>query len=411
MCLLLFQVVYFTALFPYVVLIILLCRGATLEGHLKGIEFYIATVNTSKLVDAKVWGDAASQIFFSLSASWGGLIALASYNRFHNDCLRDSLIVSLGNCLTSFFAGFVIFSFLGYLAYELETDVSDVADSGVGLAFVVYPDAVTRIPVSGLWSVLFFIMLITLGLDSEFALVETVSTSVMDEIKPLREKKAFTLGVLSLVMFVCGLPRTCDGGMYVLSLMDTFSGAWNLLVIALGECIAVSWVYHFSGGKLLSGKIRFMEDIRAMLGSNANKNCWNWDCFSWWWAICWFLLTPICLSFVLIFQWVQYSPIAYEDGAYYPQWAQIVGNCLTLLSLLGIVINAIVMIILQVRNKEPIADLFRPDREWGPALVQHRKLVLRYAPEENFVVDPWGGEGREHIHEMKQVKDGDCNVV
>ena len=43
---------------------------------------------------------------------------------------RDSLIVSLGNCLTSFFAGFVVFSFLGYLADQEQTSVKDVTDSG-----------------------------------------------------------------------------------------------------------------------------------------------------------------------------------------------------------------------------------------------------------------------------------------
>ena len=366
-----------------------------MEGHLKGIEFYIANIEIAKLSEAKVWAAAASQIFFSLSASWGGLIALASYNRFHNDCLRDSLIVSLGNCLTSFFAGFVIFSFLGYLAHELDSEVSDVVDSGVGLAFIVYPDAVTRMPASGLWSVLFFIMLITLGLDSEFALVETVSTSVMDEIKPLREKKVLTLGVLCLIMFILGLPLTCNGGVYVLTLIDSRAGSWNVLVIALCECIAVAWVYHFNGGRVLSGKIRFMEDIRVMLGANANKNCWNWDCFSWWWATCWFFLTPISVLFVLIFSWSDYSPIAYGKDDLYPQWAQALGICLTMSVLMGIIVTGIVLIVQQVRSKQPIGDLFRPDREWGPALVQHRRLVLRYVPEDTFEVDPWAGEGSE----------------
>ncbi len=95
------QVVYFTALFPYLVLIILFIRGLTLEGHYEGIKFYILEPDLDKLKEAAVWKDAAVQIFFSLSASWGGLITLASYNRFHNDVLR---------CGTSSYVAFVLVS-------------------------------------------------------------------------------------------------------------------------------------------------------------------------------------------------------------------------------------------------------------------------------------------------------------
>ena len=46
---------------------------------------------------------------------------------------RDALLVSFGNCLTSVFAGFVIFSYLGFLAKELGQNVGDVADGGRSL--------------------------------------------------------------------------------------------------------------------------------------------------------------------------------------------------------------------------------------------------------------------------------------
>ena len=94
-------------------------------------------------------------------------------NTFFYAC-SDALIVSLTNCLTSVFAGFVVFSVLGFISYQVGVDVADVATSGAGLAFVVYPDGITQMPVSPIWAVLFFIMLLTLGLDSQVRSLWTV---------------------------------------------------------------------------------------------------------------------------------------------------------------------------------------------------------------------------------------------
>ena len=80
---------------------------------------------------------------------------------------RHAFIVSMANCLTSVFTGFVIFSILGFLAHELGVDIKDVASSGSGLVFVVYPAALALLPIPQLWSVLFFLMLINVGLSSQ----------------------------------------------------------------------------------------------------------------------------------------------------------------------------------------------------------------------------------------------------
>ncbi|KAK2151064.1 hypothetical protein LSH36_377g03025 [Paralvinella palmiformis] len=329
------KVVYFTALFPYVVLVILLVRGLTLQGYYQGIEFYILKPDFSKLASSGVWKDAAVQIFFSLSDSWGGLIALASYNRFHNDALRDSLIVSIGNCLTSFFAGFVIFSFLGFLAYSMDTTVDKVAESGVGLAFIVYPAAVVRMPVSVLWAILFFVMLITLGLDSE-------------------------------------------GGAYMLQLMDHYSGGWNVLLIAFCECISIAYVYGFC---------RFKEDIRIMIGNNPCC-CFPWNCCYYWWAACWYFFTPVGVVFILIYSWVDYSEVTYGDYVY-PQWAAGLGWLMTLAVVCGIFVTGFGLIIRQCVRGEPILNLFKPTRYWGPYLKKHRRLMLRYLEPSQVDLDPW----------------------
>lgn len=50
----LFQVVYFTATFPYIVLFILMIRGATLDGSLDGVLFYLKP-DIAKLKDPRVW--------------------------------------------------------------------------------------------------------------------------------------------------------------------------------------------------------------------------------------------------------------------------------------------------------------------------------------------------------------------
>jgi len=160
------KVVYVTATFPYLVLFVLLIVGVQQEGAWIGIKFYIKP-NLAKLSEISVWSDAAVQIFYSLGAAWGVLLNYSSLNKFNNNVYRDALFVSTINCMTSVLAGFVVFSVLGSLAYTTGRDIHEVVDQGCGLAFVAYPAAVVNLPYAPFCAVLFFMMLLSLGLDSQ----------------------------------------------------------------------------------------------------------------------------------------------------------------------------------------------------------------------------------------------------
>lgn len=159
------KVVYFTATFPFVILAVLFVRGITLPGAIDGIRFYI-TPKWTDLARLEVWSDAAVQIFFSLGPGWGGIINMASYNRFRNRNRWDAIAIPVINCSTSIFAGFVVFSVLGFMAKRTGLPVEHVATGGPGLAFVTYPEAIAMMPWPNLWAVLFFFMLFLLGIDT-----------------------------------------------------------------------------------------------------------------------------------------------------------------------------------------------------------------------------------------------------
>ncbi|XP_030310847.1 sodium- and chloride-dependent glycine transporter 1 isoform X2 [Calypte anna] len=355
------KVVYFTATFPYVVLTILFVRGITLEGAITGIMYYL-TPQWDKILNAKVWGDAASQIFYSLGCAWGGLITMASYNKFHNNCYRDSIIISITNCATSVYAGFVIFSILGFMANHLGVDVSKVADHGPGLAFVAYPEALTLLPISPLWSILFFFMLILLGLGTQFCLLETLVTAIVDEVGNewiIRRKTFVTLGV-AVVGFLLGVPLTTQAGIYWLLLMDNYAASFSLVVISCIMCVAIMYIY---------GHRNYFKDIEMMLGFPPPL----------FFQICWRFISPAIIFFILVFTVIQYRPISYNDYVY-PTWAISIGFLMALSSVICIPIYAIYKVCCSEGDTllERLKNATKASKDWGPALAEHRSG--RYAP-------------------------------
>lgn len=323
------KVMYFTATCPYLVLLIFLIRGLTLPGSSDGLS-YLFTPDLEVLANPQVWLDAATQIFFSLSVGMGGVIAFASYNPKKQDCQRDVLIISLVNSFTSIFASMVIFSVLGYKATvqfdkcvdnntEVMLDFFDMGQGsinqenyddkfaefeatngplavcdlytilneksqGTGLAFVVFTEAIISMPGSPVWSVLFFLMLLSLGLGTMFGTVEGVCTPLFD--LGLKVPKAVLTGIVSVVSCIIGLVFCTGAGNYWLAIFNDYAGSIPLLVITFFEVVVVAWGY---------GTKRFDEDLAWMIGGP--KSVMGWI-LHYYFRICWTFLSPVILLVV-----------------------------------------------------------------------------------------------------------------
>ncbi|XP_034559960.1 sodium-dependent neutral amino acid transporter B(0)AT1-like [Notolabrus celidotus] len=328
------KAVYVTAILPYIVLFIFLIRGLTLKGALSGIKF-LFTPDVNELIKPTTWLDAGAQVFYSFGLAWGGLISFSSYNPVHNNCLKDAVILTVVTGLTSVYAASVTYTIIGFRATEkYDTCISDnimkllnafelpedsVTTSnyeetfnhlnssspdvvlgldiklcdmqkllsegveGTGLAFIVFTEAITKMPGSPIWSVLFFTMLFCLGLSTLFGNIEGVVVPLKDlKIFPKDWPHEALTGITCIVSFIICLLFAQHSGFYWVTLFDNFAGSVPLLTIGFFEMIAVVYIY---------GIDRFNEDIEFMIGYKPSI----------FWQISWRLISPLVVLVILVF--------------------------------------------------------------------------------------------------------------
>ncbi|XP_054480571.1 sodium- and chloride-dependent GABA transporter 2-like isoform X2 [Anoplopoma fimbria] len=360
------KVVYFTATFPYLMLIVLLIRGLTLPGAAIGIQFYLYP-DLGRLSDPQVWMDAGTQIFFSYAICLGSLTALGSYNKYNNNCYRDCMALCFLNSGTSFVAGFAIFSILGFMSFEQNVPISEVAESGPGLAFIAYPRAVSMMPFSPVWAALFFIMIVFLGLDSQFVCVESLVTAIVDMYPAVFRRKnrreLFLLGVV-FVSFFMGLIMLMEGGMYVFQLFDYYAASGMcLLFMSIFETVCIAWVY---------GADRFYDNIEDMIGYRPGRYI----------KYCWLFITPATCIGTFAFSLIKYTPLKYNNEYVYPWWGYFIGWLLALSSMVCIPLWMVYKIsTTQGTFRERIQLLITPSDDLPKTKREQERLLAIFAPE------------------------------
>uniref|UniRef100_A0A671W8Z2 Transporter n=1 Tax=Sparus aurata TaxID=8175 RepID=A0A671W8Z2_SPAAU len=330
------KVMYFSSVFPYVVLFIFLIRGLMLDGAMDGIT-YMFYPKLEIWGNVQVWRQAATQVFFALGLGYGSVIAYSSYNPVNNNCHRDALMVSCINFMTSVLASLVVFVVLGFRAKNIAlrcvaenlgtlnlmmsieskqhlvapgwpwintTDPSSVSldvyrewyahhgtmvgpnitdcslekemnkgVEGTGLAFIAFTEVMALFPASPFWSTLFFLMLLNLGLSTMFGTMQGILTPLMDNFIIFICRQDILISLCSCALgFLMGLLFTQRSGNYFVTMFDDYSATLPLVIVVIFETISVAWVY---------GTDRFLDDIEVMLNWRppvVYKYLWKYVC-------------------------------------------------------------------------------------------------------------------------------------
>jgi NSS family neurotransmitter:Na+ symporter len=254
------RVVYYTVIIPWVLLLVFIIRGVTLPGAAVGLSFYL-TPDWARLLSGDIWLAALTQVFFSLSVGFGVMIAYGSFLPKKANLAGNAFIIGIADALTAFCGGLAVFSALGFQAARLGVPVSEVVKSGPGLAFVAYPHIISSLPGAAFFGVLFFLMLLTLAVDSAFSLVEGVTASIRDKWGLSHRKVNLIVGGTA---FLLGLPMLTGAGLYILDIVDHFMNSVALVLVVLGQLIIVGWVVS-------------AEKMRAYINGNSTMR------IGWWW--------------------------------------------------------------------------------------------------------------------------------
>ena len=235
-----------------------------------------------------------------------GLVAYGSYLDEDSNLAVDCTIIAVGDAAVSVLSGVVMFSTMGGVGM-----LENISDSGIATAFIIYPQAIVNLTNVGwfnaFFGMIFYLMLVTLAIDSAFSIVEGVSTSLADKFHA--DHKKMTRWVCCAAA-VISLLYTTRAGLAWLDIVDNWTNQVNLILIGVLECIAVGWCFD-------TDKV-----IREI-----NRNTAGYKMPAAWFHISIKYISPVLL--VILFCWNMYSLFVLKGGVYgYAVWAEFLGGWL-----------------------------------------------------------------------------------
>ncbi|XP_016061554.1 PREDICTED: orphan sodium- and chloride-dependent neurotransmitter transporter NTT5 [Miniopterus natalensis] len=358
---------------PHVLLVCLLIRSLQLSGAGFGLQ-YLTLVKGSAMYTVNTWSQAGAQVLLALGLGFGPIVSLSSYVDPSNNCLIDAFVVALANLSFMVIAIPFVFCILGSWASvitnncteknaelllklvtlgelppeaqsplptkgdsttvfnswlnslpqpiknmvlshitecNIEKQFSKVAE-GPKFAFLTFVEAMSFTSGSVFWSIIFFLMLLTLGLNVMMGIMQSILTSLQDTFSFFRKHAKLFTGFVFGFMFLCSFFFIQPSGVYYIRLLSDYWMILPIMIIVIFENIAVAWAY---------GARRFLEDLETLWGYPIYPIFfWLWCCLSPIALIVLFSATMIILPLKNITYVAWDSSSSKETLRQYPSW-------------------------------------------------------------------------------------------
>lgn len=272
---------------------LLVVRALFLDGAASGLDALFSP-DWSAILDGSVWVAAYGQIFFSLSVGFGIMVTYASYLRRRADLTGSALVAGFANSSFEILAGIGVFATLGFMATASGVPVSEVATSGIGLAFVAFPQIISQMPLGDVFGVLFFGSLVIAGLTSLVSIVQVVVAAVQDRTGLGRVPTVLTVGGATALASVLLFPT--DSGLYLLDTVDHFINQYGIALAALAVVVAIGWL------------------LRELPALRSHANLTSAVPLGRWWLVTLGVITPLVLG------WMMWDSLRAEFAANYEDY-------------------------------------------------------------------------------------------
>lgn len=222
----------------FILMLILIVRGLTLPGAVKGLE-YLFKPNWSGFTSSAIF-NAMGFTFFSLSLGAAVMVTYAGYLSEKVNLLTSTAWVAFLAIMAAVLGGLMVMP--AVFAFNLSPT------AGPGLTFVTMPAIFSQMPFGVFFAILFYFCLVVAAITSSMSMLEAVVASLLDYTRLSRAAVTWITTVLAaFIGLFCTLSfgSLSDFKMFgknVFDLLDFLTSNVGMPLSEIGFSVAAAWI-------------------------------------------------------------------------------------------------------------------------------------------------------------------------